>query len=47
MGINFQNVGFKYSKKASKLTLSNVNLNINEKMNLFLLLVTQEVEKQH
>ncbi len=38
MGINFQNVGFKYSKKASKLTLSNVNLNINEK-NEFIFIV--------
>ena len=31
MGINFQNVDFKYSKKASYKQLDNVNLRINEK----------------
>ena len=30
MGINFQNVVFKYSKKASKNILDNVNININK-----------------
>ena len=30
MGINFQNVVFKYSKKASKNILNNVNLSINK-----------------
>ena len=38
MGINFQDVSFKYSKKASKSTLSNINLNINEK-NEFIFIV--------
>ena len=31
MGINFQNVDFKYSKKASYKQLDQVSLNINEK----------------
>ena len=30
MGINFQNVVFKYSKKASKNILNNISLNINK-----------------
>lgn len=30
MGINFQNVTFKYSKKASKNILNNISLNINK-----------------
>ena len=38
MGINFQNVDFKYSKKASYKQLDNVNLRINEK-NEFVMIV--------
>lgn len=38
MGINFQNVVFKYSKKASKNILDNVNININ-KNNEFVMIV--------
>lgn len=38
MGINFQNVTFKYSKKASKNILDNINLSI-EKENEFIMIV--------
>lgn len=38
MGINFQNVSFKYSKKASKGQLDNVSFNI-EKQNEFIMIV--------
>lgn len=38
MGINFQNVDFKYSEKASYKQLDNVNLRINEK-NEFVMIV--------
>lgn len=38
MGINFQNVNFKYSKKASNKQLDNINLNINAKDEFIMIL---------
>lgn len=40
MGINFQNVDFKYSKKASTKQLDNINLKINDK-DEFIIIVGQ------
>lgn len=41
MGIDFQNVTFKYYKKASSKQLDNVTFHINEKMSLLQYLVKQ------